>query len=191
MKLNLQTQVHGGPWTPKVIELPWLWTNFWVLSNFDSSHSRELCLLILDSIITGDEPSSMKLMFNIFRCKMIFRKCFCIFDCLVWIKIIVNEKYVQFDQQSLFNFFKMASIFENSKLFFKFEHLVLKSIEPTRTSPGPNRDIAMTVETPTGLDRDLADTRPRPCWDLTRITSGLEWDCAATPPRYDRDLIGT
>ena len=73
---------------------------------------------------------------------------FCIFGCLVRRKIIVNGKYFPFGRKFFFSF-------QNRKLFFDSELLILKSM-------------------------DLAKTRPGPCQDLTRTCSRLNWDPLGT-----------
>ena len=49
-------------------------------------------------------------------------------------KIVVKEKYF-FLPKFFFNFQKMVYDFKNRKLFFNFKHLILKSIDPTKTLP--------------------------------------------------------
>ena len=71
----------------------------------------------------------------------------------------------------------MILIFGNRKPFFEFEHLILKSTDPTRTSPGPDQDIA---EIMLGSCQDLT----RHQWDL--VETFLETDSDSA-----KDLIGT
>ena len=66
--------------------------------------------------------------------------------------------------------------FENRKLIFDFEHLILKLTYPAKTHPGPARDLTEThsglaqdlTRTCPRLDRDLIKTRPGPTQDLPR-----------------------
>ena len=63
---------------------------------------------------------------------------FYILRCLLLRKIMVNEKYFPFDQNSSLIFKKWFMVgFENCKPFFDFEHLILKLMDPTKTHLGP------------------------------------------------------
>lgn len=87
----------------------------------------------------------------------------------------------------------MVYIFENSKQFFKVEHLILKSIDRatchrdlTKTTPGQCQD---TVGTLPELDWDTAVTQLGPVGTRSR----LDWDIAKTrrtQSGHCRDMVG-
>jgi hypothetical protein len=117
---------------------------------------------------------------HLFCHKMIYKKCFSYFECLVRRKIIVNGKYFSFSWKFFFNFWKMVYGFQILN-HFRILSILFSNLQImprlVGTWPGPIQDLIGTClkfdQDPPGawlgLAQDPFGTYLWPAQDLTRL----------------------